>query len=145
MKKQEGRGPKVLKSNSPKVKGSRGPSIPRSKGPTYLRVTFKYELDSKNLVDFLVFIFQRSIHGNFPLCLSEKFSYFVNSTIQYNMQSKIPRCKKYFQIFVFDCKITGSQGRNRTELNMTSITELVYNQFSKSFCLMVTLSQNIKV
>ena len=78
---EEGRGPKVLKSKSPKVKGSRGPSIPRSKGPTYLRVTFKYELDSKNLVDFLVFIFQRSIHGNFPLCLSEKFSYFVKTTI----------------------------------------------------------------
>ena len=136
---------KVPKSKSPKVKGSRGPSIPRSKGPTYLRVTFKYELDSKNLVDFLGFIFQRSIHGNFPVCLSEKFSYFVNSTTQQNMQSKIPRCKKYFQIFVFDCKITGSQDRNRTELNMTSITELVYNQFSKSFCLMVTLSQNIKV
>ena len=49
---EEGRGPKVLKSKSPKVKGSRGPSIPRTHGPkvqrtTYIRVTFKYELDSK--------------------------------------------------------------------------------------------------
>ena len=36
---EEERGPKVLRSKGPQVQGSQG--------PRYLKVTFKYELDSK--------------------------------------------------------------------------------------------------
>ena len=36
---EEGRGPRVPRS--------RGPKVPGSQGPRYLKVTFKYELDSK--------------------------------------------------------------------------------------------------
>ena len=36
---EEGKGPRVPRS--------RGPKFPGSKGPRYLRLTFKYELDSK--------------------------------------------------------------------------------------------------
>ena len=35
---EEGRGPRVPRS--------RGPKVPGSQGPRYLKVTFKYELDS---------------------------------------------------------------------------------------------------
>ena len=44
---EEERGPKVLKSKGQEVQASQGRTVPRSQGPTYLRVTFKYELDSK--------------------------------------------------------------------------------------------------
>ena len=36
---EEGRGPRVPRS--------RGPKVPESQGPGYLKLTFKYELDSK--------------------------------------------------------------------------------------------------
>ena len=45
-----GGGPKVLMSKSPKgprVNRSKRPKDLWSKGPRYLKVTFKYELDSK--------------------------------------------------------------------------------------------------
>ena len=35
------------RSKSPKVQGFQGPGVPRSQGPRYLKLTFKYELDSK--------------------------------------------------------------------------------------------------
>ena len=38
------------RSKNPKVQGFQGPGVPRSqgpKGPRYLKLTFKYELDSK--------------------------------------------------------------------------------------------------
>ena len=38
---------KVKKSQSPRVPKSKGPRVPGSKGPRYLKVIFKYELDSK--------------------------------------------------------------------------------------------------
>ena len=41
---EEGRGPKVLKSNSPKVSGSKGPRVLRTK---ISQTQFEYELDSK--------------------------------------------------------------------------------------------------
>ena len=44
---EEGRSLRVPWSNGPKVQESQGPGVPRSKGPRYLKVTFKYELDSK--------------------------------------------------------------------------------------------------
>ena len=43
----EGRGPRVPRSKSPKVQGFQGPGVPGSQGPGYLKLTFKYELDSK--------------------------------------------------------------------------------------------------
>ena len=43
---QESQGPRVLRSRGPKVRGS--------KGPRYLKLTFKYELDSKDLVRFMI-------------------------------------------------------------------------------------------
>ena len=44
---EEGRGLRVPRSNGPKVQESQGPGVPRSKGLRYLKLTFKYELDSK--------------------------------------------------------------------------------------------------
>ena len=44
---EEGRGPRVPRSKGSKVQGSRGPKVPRSQGPRYLKLTFKYELESK--------------------------------------------------------------------------------------------------
>ena len=43
---EEGRGPRVPRSKGSKVQGVKGPGIPRSQGPRYLKLTFKYELDS---------------------------------------------------------------------------------------------------
>ena len=43
---EEGRGPRVLRSKGSKVQGSKGPRVPR---PRYLKLTFKYELDSKEV------------------------------------------------------------------------------------------------
>ena len=44
-------------------RGPRGPKVPRSQGPRYLKVTFKYELDSKEgpscLSFFLILIISR--------------------------------------------------------------------------------------
>ena len=37
----------VQESQGPRVPRSRGPKVPGSKGPGYLKLTFKYELDSK--------------------------------------------------------------------------------------------------
>ena len=37
----------VQESQGPRVPRSRGPKVPGSKGPRYLKLTFKYELDSK--------------------------------------------------------------------------------------------------
>ena len=61
---EEGRGPKVPKSKSLKVPGSEGPRVPRchgamvpgSKGPRYLKVKFKYKLDSKEGPSCSIFI-----------------------------------------------------------------------------------------
>ena len=39
--------PMVPRSNIPKVPASYRPMVPGSQGPRYLKVTFKYELDSK--------------------------------------------------------------------------------------------------
>ena len=47
---EEGRGPRVPRSKCskvPRVPRYRGPKVPGSKGPRYLKLTFKYELDSK--------------------------------------------------------------------------------------------------
>ena len=52
----------VQESQGPRVPRSRGPKVPGSQGPGYLKVTFKYELDSKeglsclNLTEMLVYI-----------------------------------------------------------------------------------------
>ena len=45
---EEGRDLRVPRSNGPKVQESQGPGVPRSKGLRYLKVTFKYKLDSKD-------------------------------------------------------------------------------------------------
>ena len=37
----------VQESQGPRVPSSRGPKVPGSQGPRYLKLTFKYELDSK--------------------------------------------------------------------------------------------------
>ena len=37
----------VLESQGPRVPRSRGPRVPGSQGPRYLKLAFKYELDSK--------------------------------------------------------------------------------------------------
>ena len=42
-----GQGPRVQRSTSPRVPRSRGPKVPGSQRPRYLKVTFKFELDSK--------------------------------------------------------------------------------------------------
>ena len=48
----------VPRSNGPKVPASFRPKVPGSQGPRYLKVTFKYELDSKEgpscLLSFLI-------------------------------------------------------------------------------------------
>ena len=41
---EEGRGQRVQRSKVPR---SSGPKVPGSQGPRYLKLTFKYELDSK--------------------------------------------------------------------------------------------------
>ena len=37
----------VQESQGPMVQRSRGPKVPGSQGPRFLKLTFKYELDSK--------------------------------------------------------------------------------------------------
>ena len=37
----------VQESQGPRVQRSRGPKVPGPQGPRYLKLTFKYELDSK--------------------------------------------------------------------------------------------------
>ena len=45
---QESQGPRVpQESQGPRVPRFRGPMVPGSQGPRYLKLTFKYELDSK--------------------------------------------------------------------------------------------------
>ena len=47
---EEGKGPRVPRSKCSKVlrvPRYRGPKVPGSKGPRYLKLIFKYELDSK--------------------------------------------------------------------------------------------------
>ena len=42
-----GRDPNVQESKGPRVQRSKGSKVPGSQGPTYLKLKFKYELDSK--------------------------------------------------------------------------------------------------
>ena len=49
--------PNVQESQGPRVNRSKRPKDPWSKGPRYLKVTFKYKLDSKegpSCLDFLI-------------------------------------------------------------------------------------------
>ena len=52
----EGRGPRVPRS--------RGPKVPGSQGPGYLKLTFKYELDSKEGPSCVVDVFVVCMHLN---------------------------------------------------------------------------------
>ena len=48
----------MKKSKSPKVQafqGPGGPKVPKTQGPRYLKLTFKYELDSKEGPSCLLF------------------------------------------------------------------------------------------
>ena len=51
----------VQESKGSKVPRSRGPKVPGSKGPRYLKLTFKYELDSKEGRSCLAFILTRDL------------------------------------------------------------------------------------
>ena len=44
---EEGRGPRIPRSKGSMVQGSQGPKVLGSQGSRYLKLTFKYELDSK--------------------------------------------------------------------------------------------------
>ena len=52
---EEGGGPRVPRSKGSKFQGSQGPKVPGSQGPRYLKLTFKYELDSKEGPSCLIF------------------------------------------------------------------------------------------
>ena len=44
------------RSKSPKIQGFQGPWVSGSQGPRYLKLTFKYELDSKEGPSCFIFI-----------------------------------------------------------------------------------------
>ena len=65
---EEGRGKKLT------FPGSEGPRVPESKGPRYLKVIFKYELDSKEGPScYFIFI-------EIKLLQNEKMNFFYNLT-----------------------------------------------------------------
>ena len=46
----------------PRIPRSRGPKAPGSQGPRYLKVTFKYELDSKEGLFWFFLVLEYTVH-----------------------------------------------------------------------------------
>ena len=71
----------VQESQGPRVPRSRGPKVPGSQGPRYLKLTFKYELDSKegpSCFYFKMLEFSDASLPNFWACFYTFHWFFLN-------------------------------------------------------------------